>query len=45
MGTWPVRFIDWFRDLGFLGKSGVETKAAKDSVEYVKNPPQRAVNP
>lgn len=29
-GTWQFRFIDWFRDLGFLGKSGVETKAAKD---------------
>ena len=31
LGTWQARFIDWFRDLGFLGKSGVETKAAKDS--------------
>jgi hypothetical protein len=29
-GTWPDRFIDWFRDLGFLGKPGVETQAAKD---------------
>ena len=29
-GTWQYRFIDWFRDLGFLGKPGVETKAAKD---------------
>jgi len=29
-GTWPLRFIDWFRDLGFLGKPGVETKAARD---------------
>jgi acetyl esterase/lipase len=29
-GTWQYRFIDWFRDLGFLGKSGVETKAARD---------------
>ncbi|HMJ87302.1 MAG TPA: alpha/beta hydrolase [Vicinamibacterales bacterium] len=29
-GTWPNRFVDWFRDLGFLGKPGVETKAAKD---------------
>ncbi len=29
-GTWPERFIDWFRDLGFLGKPGVETQAAKD---------------
>jgi endo-1,4-beta-xylanase len=29
-GTWQLRFIDWFRDLGFLQKPGVETKAAKD---------------
>jgi len=29
-GTWPDRFIDWFRDLGFLDKPGVETQAAKD---------------
>jgi acetyl esterase/lipase len=29
-GTWPERFMDWFRDLGFLGKPGVETQAAKD---------------
>jgi endo-1,4-beta-xylanase len=27
---WPDRFIDWFRDLGFLNKPGVETQAAKD---------------
>jgi endo-1,4-beta-xylanase len=30
-GTWQNRFIDWFRDLGFLQKPGVETKAAKDT--------------
>ncbi len=29
-GTWQFRFIDWFRDLGFLDKPGVETKAARD---------------
>jgi acetyl esterase/lipase len=29
-GTWPDRFMDWFRDLGFMGKPGVETQAAKD---------------
>lgn len=39
-GTWQHRFIDWFRDLGFLGKPGEETKAAKDVSEYVKNPPR-----
>ena len=29
-GTWPDRFIEWLRDLGFLNKPGVETQAAKD---------------
>lgn len=29
-GTWSARFLDWFRDLGFLNKAGVETQAAKD---------------
>jgi endo-1,4-beta-xylanase len=38
-GTWPDRFIDWFRDLGFLGKPGVETKAARDVAAYVASPP------
>lgn len=38
-GAWQYRFIDWFRDLGFLGKPGVETKAARDSAEFVKAPP------
>ena len=33
-GTWQFRFIDWFRDLGFLQKPGVETKAAKDSTAF-----------
>ena len=37
-GTWQYRFIDWFRDLGFLGKPGVETKAAKDIAVYMKQP-------
>jgi endo-1,4-beta-xylanase len=33
-GTWQFRFIDWFRDLGFLQKPGVETKAAKDVTAF-----------
>jgi endo-1,4-beta-xylanase len=33
-GTWQYRFIDWFRDLGFLQKPGIETKAAKDIAAY-----------
>ena len=37
-GTWQFRFIDWFRDLGFLQKPGVETKAARDIAAYVNQP-------
>jgi acetyl esterase/lipase len=39
-GTWQYRFIDWARDLGFLQKPGIETKAAKDVATYVANPPR-----
>ena len=39
-GTWQYRFIDWARDLGFLQKPGVETKAAKDVAAYFANPPR-----
>ncbi len=38
-GTWQDRFIDWFRDLGFLGKPGVETKAARDVAAFAKKAP------
>ncbi len=34
LGTWQDRFMDWFRDLGFLGKPGVETKAASDVAAF-----------
>jgi endo-1,4-beta-xylanase len=37
-GTWQDRFIDWFRDLGFLQKTGVPTKAAKDIEAYLAKP-------
>ncbi len=37
-GTWQERFIDWFRELGFLQKAGVETKAAKDIAVYLSQP-------
>lgn len=33
-GTWQHRYIDWFRDLGFLQKPGLETKAARDIAAY-----------
>jgi endo-1,4-beta-xylanase len=39
-GTWQYRFIDWFRDLGFMGKPGVETKAARDVATRMANPPR-----
>jgi len=38
MSTWPSRFIEWFRDLGFLQKSGVETKAARDVAAFASQP-------
>ncbi len=38
-GTWQFRFIDWFRDLGFLQKPGVETRAAKDVATFASQPP------
>jgi endo-1,4-beta-xylanase len=38
-GTWQYRFIDWVRDLGFLQKSGVETRAAREVALRVANPP------
>ncbi len=37
-GTWQYRFIDWFRDLGYLQKPGLETKAAKDIAVYLSQP-------
>jgi len=37
-GTWQYRYIEWFRDLGFLQKPGVETKAAKDIAAFVNQP-------
>jgi acetyl esterase/lipase len=40
-GTWQNRFIDWFRDLGFLQKGGTETKAARDITSYLSQPPPR----
>ena len=40
-GKWQDRFIEWFRDLGFLQKPGVETKAARDVATYVSQPPRR----
>ncbi len=44
-GTWQDRFMDWFRDLGFLQKPGVETKAARDITEFVNRPPREGRGP
>ena len=44
-GTWQYRFIDWFRDLGFLQKPGVETKAAQDLKTFLAQPPRPAGGP
>lgn len=35
-GKWFDRFVDWYTDLGFLGKPGEETKAAKEVAAYAK---------
>jgi endo-1,4-beta-xylanase len=43
-GTWQDRFIDWFREMGFLQKSGVETKAAKDVAAYMSEPAPAATS-
>ncbi len=42
--TWADRFLDWIRDLGFLGKSGERTLAAKDvdaHLDRVPPPPPK----
>ncbi|MFM8358240.1 MAG: hypothetical protein ACKOET_06745 [Verrucomicrobiota bacterium] len=35
-GIWQDRCIDWFRDLAFLQKPGVETRAAKDTAVFME---------
>lgn len=37
-GTWQQRFIEWFRDLGFLQKSGLETRAAREVAAFAARP-------
>ena len=44
-GTWQDRYIDWFRDLGFLGKAGTETKAARDVTAFVKKAAEAPADP
>ena len=37
-GTWHDRYIEWMRDVGFLGKPGVETQAARDVAANLVRP-------
>ena len=37
-GTWQYRFIDWFRDLGFLQAAGQQTRAARDVSTFAGEP-------
>jgi endo-1,4-beta-xylanase len=39
-GKWQDRFIDWFRDLGFLQKPGAETRAARDLTAFLSPSPR-----
>ena len=41
-GTWQERYIDWFRDLGFLQKPGIETKASRDVAAFLSQPARPA---
>jgi hypothetical protein len=41
-GTWQNRFVDCFRDLCFLQKPGMETKAAREIAAFLSQP-ERAV--
>ncbi|HWA26507.1 MAG TPA: alpha/beta hydrolase fold domain-containing protein [Lacunisphaera sp.] len=38
-GTWSARFLDWFRDLGFLDQPGAVTRAAKDVAASLERKP------
>jgi endo-1,4-beta-xylanase len=37
-GTWTDRYIEWFKDLGFLEPPGTPTKAAADVEAFAKKP-------
>lgn len=44
-GTWQLRYMEWFRDLGFLQKPGVGTKAAQDVAAFVSQAAGAPGNP
>lgn len=33
---WHDRYVEWFTELGFLGKPGEETKAAREVAAYAR---------
>ena len=35
-GSWRERFVEWFRDIGFLGAPGTATKAAADVAKFAQ---------
>ena len=37
-GTWQDRYLDWLRDLGFLGPLGKETKSAAEVAAFAAAP-------
>lgn len=39
-GTWTARFVEWFKDLGFLEQPGTLTKAAADIEAYARKSPR-----
>ncbi|HKX62003.1 MAG TPA: alpha/beta hydrolase fold domain-containing protein [Verrucomicrobiae bacterium] len=41
-GKWQDRFVEWYRDLGFLQKPDLETKAARDITTFLSQPPRGA---
>ncbi len=40
-GTWSARYLDWFRDLGFLNQPGVVTRAAQDVTASLGRKPNK----
>jgi endo-1,4-beta-xylanase len=38
LGTWTDRYMEWFKDLGFLNRPGEPTKAAADVEAFAKRP-------
>ena len=37
-GQWQDRFVEWYRDIGFLQKPDLETKAARDITTFLSQP-------